>query len=760
MIHNNYGYNLINSFKKKEINSKLLDVEEDIHVPYDINKSEDGDIIMSPKSCAFVNTSNLTKVKNYYEKHGVYTKADPVEDRYEYTRFWDREEERRKEGLTAPGELYIDSKGKYKLKKVRITGEHYGYLNYSRIRKVNDQTDINQNELVNSEDYVKKLFSTSDSGVKTAGKSKEYFFPDFWDGDYYYFHALEVCRKLGKHLVVAKARRKGYSYKNGWICANRADLYPRTVTAIAAYDDDALFDGGTFDMADRFLQYINDKTDWKKGRINDKQGYIKLGYREPGQREIEKGYLSSIIAEAFQKKPGVLRGASADLILVEEAGKAKNLAEFLDGTLPTLKAGRYIVGLMVVFGTGGGDSKYWEDFEDIFYNGSSQDFMLFENIFSTDKEEIEDEGIGYYVPDYANKEGFIDEFGNSNTIKAVDYEKDIRAKLKSKGKIEKLNAHKMEYSFNPSESFNRVIGNFFNSDLLKRQGIYCKSKESQSLLRDGMVLNRGKENFVFKDFKLMSDSEYERYAHRRVVETKLKPNKDNHGCFTQVYAPYKNVEGKVPDNLYRVWVDPFDVDKDKEGFTSKHSFGCIYVYEVPNNFTTSKGNKLVGFFEGRPERTDDFNEIIYNIAKYYNAKILYEKNKGDTYSFFKNVKKEVNMLADSPTNIFNKEDLKGRSNEKGIHINEDRKRTGLLDLKDWLEKTEDYTNEGKEIYTLSYIYERPLINELKKFNFIDNFDRISTLIVGMFDIKARKLYEEKKIEEQETDDDFFERALF
>lgn len=38
-------------------------------------------------------------------------------------------------------------------------------------------------------------------------------FPDFWDGDYYFFQAVEEAEQQGKHLAVLKARKKGFSFK-------------------------------------------------------------------------------------------------------------------------------------------------------------------------------------------------------------------------------------------------------------------------------------------------------------------------------------------------------------------------------------------------------------------------------------------------------------------------------------------------------------------------------------------------------------------
>jgi hypothetical protein len=96
-----------------------------------------------------------------------------------------------------------------------ITGHHYFYLNFTNIMLTKDKGD---------ESVVKDIKKTKGSKVSVC--------PDFWDGDYNYFHALDIARngcsreyfdnlKLGLslqdrfltggyHMIVGKARRKGY----------------------------------------------------------------------------------------------------------------------------------------------------------------------------------------------------------------------------------------------------------------------------------------------------------------------------------------------------------------------------------------------------------------------------------------------------------------------------------------------------------------------------------------------------------------------
>ena len=43
-------------------------------------------------------------------------------------------------------------------------------------------------------------------GVKRTRRERLFEFPSFWDGDYYYFHAIEEAESQGKHMAVLKCR--------------------------------------------------------------------------------------------------------------------------------------------------------------------------------------------------------------------------------------------------------------------------------------------------------------------------------------------------------------------------------------------------------------------------------------------------------------------------------------------------------------------------------------------------------------------------
>ena len=89
-----------------------------------------------------------------------------------------------------------------------------------------------------------------------------------------------------------------------------------------------------------------------------------------------------------------------------------------------------------------------------------------------------------------------------------------------------------------------------------------------------------------------------------------------------------------------------------------------------------------------------------------------------------------------------------------------RKAQAVLYLRDWLKTKRSMGEDGVSKLNLHYIYDVALIDELIKWNDKGNFDRASSLLVGMFymmDLLAKPV---TKQESQEDNDSFFSRDFF
>ena len=272
----------------------------------------------------WINTSLFRERALHFEKHGYYCPYEPSGDPYsDYYKFWKEEARRCREGYSVGG--------------ARITGHHYAYLNYSPIKK-----------------------SKSKKGTKAARRVLG--FPDFWDGDYDYFWLLDIARwgmpledylalnlgitiktedlKGGKNIIVGKARRKGFSYKNGAIAANIYKQVPRSSVIIGAFQSSFLYPKGTMGMVSDYINFYNKHTAWSRMKVTDRENFKKEGYKEIiDGKEIEGGYLSSIEALSFGDNPDAARGRESELFLFEEAGKWPTLEKAYMSTKKTLEDG-------------------------------------------------------------------------------------------------------------------------------------------------------------------------------------------------------------------------------------------------------------------------------------------------------------------------------------------------------------------------------------------------------------------------------------
>jgi len=708
--------NLLGSLQRDESFGVLTDV-------YTKEEREGEDALYTPKDIVFYGTAEFSAAGNLWLEKGYYTDYHPVYDKQEYDAFWDGEEVKRREGHTLPCSVVKRKDGSYTLQDLHITGEHYGYLNYAPIKRVAKETMEEIERLLLLGENVDHL---AEQKVKTL--------PQFYDSDYYYFKVVDLARSVGRHLVVGKARRKGYSYKNGWIAANRADLYRETVTALAAFHSDSLYPEGTMQMTNDYLQHIAKETDWKKRRLKDKEDFIKFGYKKNDGLGVEYGFKSVVLATSFApNNAGALRGKSADFMMIEEAGKNPILAAVLASTLPTLKAGVTLSGLLIVFGTGGGEDKQWEGFEDLFYAPSADGFLSMNNIW--DEGELGTE-CGFFVPSYMGKEGFVDIHGNSNVKGAVIYEEGERTKKRKSKSAKKLTDYIMEEPFNPKEAFSRDSSGLFPGEQLEEQ---LKRVQRDPMLRalhkNGNLIDTPK-GVKFKDSMFMDKDELKHF-HPPIINFPIKKGDDAYGCFTMWSMPYRDrVTGKIPDSLYRIVHDPFALSKDTKDVTSRDSLGSFYVYERTNNITGGLGDRLVAAFNGRPPTTVEFNDILFRAADYYNAVIQFENDRGDVYSYARG-KKWLHKLADEPEVLWKKAlQSKTGSRKKGITINVNRKLEGVVYLRDWLLMPRGKGENGGTLLNLHYIYDEALLKELLRYNLNKgNFDRVSSMIVLMYDIR-------------------------
>ena len=574
----------------------------------------------------------------------------------------------------------------------------------------------------------------------TMQARRERTFPAFYDGDYKYFHEIDKARREDKHMIVLKARRKGYSYKAGSMLARNYFFIKNSKNFVFAAQKEYLIGDGLLSKAWEFLSFIDDNTAWTQPRIRDREMSKMSGYkRNVNGADVELGMKSQIIGVSLKDAPDKVRGKAGELIFFEEAGSFPGLLKAWEVTMPTMRQGSKTLGTMVAFGTGGTEGADFEAMEEIFYNPAAYDCMEYDNTW--------DEGAfgtkcGYFIPIYENLDGFIDDDGNSTIKIAKKFEEQQRIKKKGSSDPKALDQYIAEHPFSPAEATLQVSANLFDVASLKEQYNRCKVHNLDSLGITG-GLHYGKDSKI----KFKPDPNK-----KAILRFPHKKDEDNSGCVVIYESPYKNKEGHVPRNLYVVCHDPYGQSESADST----SLGSAYVIKRPNN-VSQPDDIIVASYVGRPSTTDEYNRNLFMLTEYYGAKIGFENDRGEIIPYAKRYRK-LHLLQEE-FEMLDKRELQSKKvrRQYGMHMTEQRKRQGELYIRDWLITPRTVDAEGNTVLNLHKIYDTALLTELMKFNHKGNFDRVMSLMVGMY--HTRELYnsEVKEVLTDRADDTWFDK---
>ncbi len=264
-------------------------------------------------------TDKFRQAALHFQKYGYYT-ASP-KGTTGYKEYWDEETKRCLFGWTS-------SDGDF------ISGYNYFYLNFSPILIVSER------EIKLGENQTKKIVE------------RKRDFPKFYDYDYQYFNYIEEAEKLGKHAVVVKARRKGYSFKGASMLCRNFYLIPESKSYAIASENEYLTKDGLLTKAWDLMSWIDYNTAWTKKRQKvDTKMHKRASYvvNSDGTM-IEAGIMSEVMGITLKNDIQKARGKAGKLILWEEGGKFPGLREAWQMARPSVEQGSNVFGLMIAYG--------------------------------------------------------------------------------------------------------------------------------------------------------------------------------------------------------------------------------------------------------------------------------------------------------------------------------------------------------------------------------------------------------------------------
>jgi len=674
----------------------------------------------------WINTEVFREEARKFQKYGTYC-LDPwgSPDWYSY---WQEQRNRIISGYSSGG--------------VKITGDHYFYLNFCPILKVEDTT-------------LKKSSKVTD-------------FPDFWDGDYNYFWAREIafngivdglgvqtefvetCKfhaktmpeaeahkkaleKLfaglqlevkieanyltgGYNLIVGKSRRKGYSYKNAAIAVKNYLCYPKALTIFGAYEKKFLYPKGIFTMASNYLNFINANTAWVYPKdVVDKMDHVKASTVEYRNGvKIEVGFLSEIMALTFKDNADAARGKDARDVIFEESGAFGSpglLKGAYKATEDCVMAGDIKTGMITVFGTSGDMEGGTADYSEMHSNPLRFGMLPFQNIWDEDSEDMK---CGFFHPINWNMEGYYDAQGNSDTEGAKQVELANRKLLLDNGATSAdIQQRMQEKPLGPFEAFGMVSTNNFPVLELKRQLEIVKAKNLHMIMGTPVKLFYDYESKKVKAEPILDGS-------ANVIYRQKPDNTSLEGCPVIYEYP-----AEVPQrNAYKIGYDPY---RQAQG----SSLAAVYVYKSVIIGERTK-RIIVAEYVGRPGEADDVNYICRLFAELYNTTIMHENEVTHVKDYFRR-RKQLHYLAYQPDEVIKKNVKNSKVNRLyGCHMIDQLKDAGEKYIKSWLLETLDYDDEGFPIRALDQIYSIGLLEELIGYNRKGNFDRVMALMQVMF----------------------------
>ena len=652
------------------------------------------------------NTDKFRQSALFFQEHGCYTLAP--RGTTDYIQFWEQETNRCLNG-------YVAEDGD------AITGYHYFYLNYSPIM------------ILKEEEYTDRY------GVKRTKRERIFDFPDFWDSDYYYFHAIEEAETQGKHMAVLKCRQRGYSFKGASMLVRNYELVPGSKNFAVASEQKFLVGDGILTKAWQIMDFIDKHTAWSKQRLTSTRMERVSGFKVTDEfgKQTEQGYLSAITGVTLKNDPERLRGTRGKLVLFEEGGKFPGLETAWQIERPAVETDDGVAfGLLIAFGTGGTEGASFDGLKKMFYHPDAFNVLGFPNIWDDNAEGTK---CGFFAPAYLNLESkeheYMDKDGNSLKDKAIERLIAERNKVREGGASqEAIDRFISERPIKPQEACLELGKNIFPKKLLMDQ--LTKIRTSTKLQNMKHIVDLSWDNGQVKAVEKKSGD---------ITNYPLKRDDKPRGSVVIWEYPIPD----APFGLYIGGCDPYDHD---ESFTN--SLGSTFIFKRVRA-GEAWNDVIVAEYTGRPDTAEEYYENVRKLLTFYNARLLFENERKGIYPYFTNKHCDY-LLADQPdkiiTEIFKDSKVQRR---KGCHMTKQIRAYGEGLILEWM--MEEYEPGHLNI---ERIYSEPLLEELINTDGVKNVDRVIALCMTM--IYREELYQVKvaAAKEQNKQVELFELPLF
>ena len=503
-----------------------------------------------------------------------------------------------REGLPPEDSIYYESFYKenyryimdgYSVGDVRITGDHYWFLNFWKVRGVDHRTN-----------------------------RKAIIYPRFLEMQYEYAHHLERARNLGKNMCMLKRRQIGATEFHASLGGKEFTFYPGSQTVYVSGLD--TYTQKLYNDTKRGLNNLYE-TEYYKNRFPDSSDYCKASYtvtmldNNGHKTKVTKGFLSEIYAFTAKGNPQIVSSRSPSLIIFEEFGIFPNGIATYRFVEPSLYSEGIKTGMAIFTGTGGEvDSALSgvSELEKVFYNPDDFDCISFD-LSEFDEDVAEgSQRCCYFIPDWRYYK--IDADGNDLKEEAIKELDEIRV---TKEGTDSLQEFCVTMPRKPSDAFMLPTGGYFGkgiaSLLNKRRADIMNHKELQRKESGRLEWMKIDNTIVGIEWVPDENGSIDIFEHPLLIDGDGNVLKDERGDYPV------NGEGMVPENLYFTGTDSYDKNEAK---TSTSKGACVvrkgfYAASESHNFFCAKAYM-------REENAYDFYENTAKLTYYYNSHNLIE----------------------------------------------------------------------------------------------------------------------------------------
>ena len=446
---------------------------------------------------------------------------------------------------------------------------------------------------------------------------QKFGFADIRDAQYH-MALYEILAELHyKHSSILKKRQIASSYFHAAKFINQIWYEEGVTLKMGASLKDYINEKGTWKFLNEYEAFLNTHTAWYRPMNPNKvlfwqQKIETETYFGGRKRKSEIGLKGVIQGMSFEKDPTNGVGGPVKYFFHEEAGIAPKMDQTFGYIKPALKSGLITTGMFIAAGSVG-DLDQCEPLKDMIMNPDGNDVYAVETNLIDDKGTIGKTGL--FIPEQWSMPPFIDNYGNSLVVEALNALDEYFDECKRKMSPEAYQLELSQHPRNIKEAFDFRTISVFPSHLITAQTRRIEDKmyayEHLELYRDerGNINATESNKLPIREFPITKNTE------------------DKSGVLVVWERPVKDPEF----GMYYASVDPVGEGKT----TTSESLCSIYVYKTAIEVTKNKGDgietfieqdKLVAAWCGRFDDINKTHERLEMIIEWYNAWTIVENN--------------------------------------------------------------------------------------------------------------------------------------